>query len=140
MSSAFGPGENFSGMSPLGKELFVQKVVHKAYVKVDEKGTEAAAVTAVVIEKTAISPKPSFVANRPFMFLVKDEKTGSILFMDSVANPGIFGACHTDTRQLSEGRIRRACCRYGAGSKTFERSGVGKRYSHWRTNSQTSDV
>lgn len=88
MSSAFKPGEaDFTGMSPLGEDLFIGKVVHKAYIKVNEKGTEAAAVTAVVGGIGITPSKPSFVADRPFMFLIKDEKTGSILFMGSVANP-----------------------------------------------------
>ncbi len=88
MSSAFEPDSaDFSAMSPLGENLFISKVVHKAYVKVEEKGTEAAAVTGVVMKVTAGPEKSSFVADRPFMFLIKDEKTGSILFIGSVVNP-----------------------------------------------------
>lgn len=88
MKKAFIPGvANFSGMDGT-KNLFISKTVHKAYVKVDETGTEAAAVTAVVLRLTSVpSTKPTFVANHPFMFLIKDEKTDSILFMGSVANP-----------------------------------------------------
>ncbi len=88
MSSAFEPSlADFSAMSPVGKDLYIDKIVHKTYIKVEEKGTEAAAVTAVGMNETAVVENPSFIANRPFMFLIKDEKTDSILFMGSVVNP-----------------------------------------------------
>ncbi len=88
MNAAFVPGEaNFSGMDGT-KNLFISKTVHKAYVKVDEEGTEAAAVTAVAMKLTGLpGPKPTFVADHPFMFIIKDEKTGAILFIGSVSNP-----------------------------------------------------
>ncbi len=88
MVTAFIPGEaNFSGMDGT-RDLFVSKTIHKAYVKVDEKGTEAAAVTAVIMELTAVPPpKPTFVADHPFMFIIKDEITGAILFVGHVSNP-----------------------------------------------------
>jgi len=87
INAAFAPDEaDFSGMDGT-RDLYVSKTVHKAYVKVDEEGTEAAAVTAVVIELTATPPKPSFVADRPFMFVIRDEMTGAILFMGNVSDP-----------------------------------------------------
>lgn len=82
--AAFIPGAaDFSGMDGT-RTLFIDEAIHKAYVKVDEKGTEAAAVT-VLIAKGAIPP--SFVADRPFMFIIKDERTGAILFMGSLSDP-----------------------------------------------------
>jgi len=86
INTAFIPGEaNFSGMDGT-RNLFIWKTIHKAYVKVDEKGTEAAAVTAVIM--MGITPTPKlFVADHPFMFIIKDEITGAILFMGHVSNP-----------------------------------------------------
>lgn len=85
MNTAFIPGKaNFSGMDGT-RNLFIGKTIHKAYVKVDEKGTEAAAVTAVIM--LGISEKVTFVADHPFMFIIKDEITGAILFMGHVSNP-----------------------------------------------------
>lgn len=55
-------------LANLGKELFIEKIVHKAYIKVDEEGTEAAAVTAVVVTMTALpGSEPSFVVDHPFI-------------------------------------------------------------------------
>lgn len=68
-----------------GGALYVGSAAHVAHVSVDEVGTEAAAVT--VIELEIVSKPPSFVADRPFMFLVHDAESGAILFMGSVADP-----------------------------------------------------
>lgn len=88
INAAFIPREaNFSGMDGT-RGLFISKTVHKAYVKVDEEGTEAAAVTAIVMELTSVQPQPpTFIADHPFMFIIKDEKTGAVLFIGSVINP-----------------------------------------------------
>ena len=78
---------DFSGMVP-GKRLFISHVVHKGFVDVNEAGTEAAAATAVVIGKKS-EPRPGvFNADHPFVFLIREARTGSILFMGRVANPG----------------------------------------------------
>jgi len=78
---------DFSGMT--GKpNLFISKVIHQAYVDVNEKGTEAAAATAVVMEgKAKPSRPPVFRADHPFLFLIRDRKTGSILFLGRLADP-----------------------------------------------------
>ncbi len=78
---------NLYGISDRG--LSVTKVLHKAYVKVDEEGTEAAAATAVVIGITAVNPNSmvKFVADHPFIFLIRDNNTGAILFMGRITNP-----------------------------------------------------
>ena len=92
MPLAFSPdGADFSGMTG-SRDLYISKVIHQAFVNVDEKGTEAAAATAVVMEMTAIrnpaEPK-IFNANHPFIFLIKDNTTGSILFMGKIMKPEI---------------------------------------------------
>jgi len=74
---------DLSGISE--QPLCLAAVVHEAYVKVDEEGTEAAAATAVVAVPTSMPP--SFVADHPFLFLIRDDLTGSILFMGRVADP-----------------------------------------------------
>ena len=88
MSDAFAPGRaDFSGMDGT-RELFIQAVVHKAFVDVNEEGTEAAAATGVVVGVTSIGPPPVvFRADHPFLFLIRDNETGSILFIGRVANP-----------------------------------------------------
>ncbi|MCX7998408.1 MAG: hypothetical protein N3A69_05575, partial [Leptospiraceae bacterium] len=62
-------------------------VVHQAYVKVDEKGSEAAAATAVVVGVTAVREKKVFRVDRPFVFVIQDRETGLILFMGRVVDP-----------------------------------------------------
>jgi serpin B len=75
---------DFSGMD--GTDLlFIRDVVHKAFVAVDEAGTEAAAATAVVMEEE--SEPYSIRIDRPFIFLIRDRETGSILFLGRVMNP-----------------------------------------------------
>jgi len=73
------------GFHEEGGTLHVGSAAHAAHVSVDEVGTEAAAAT--VIELELVSRPPSFVADRPFMFLVHDAESGTILFMGSVADP-----------------------------------------------------
>jgi serpin B len=77
---------DFSGMTG-GKDLFISLVIHQAYVKVDEKGTEAAAATAVVMELTAVMPRYVFRADHPFIFIIQEKDTGNILFLGRVADP-----------------------------------------------------
>ena len=77
---------DFSGM--IGKkELYVTAVVHKAFVDVNEEGTEATAATGVVVGVRSIRVTPTFRADHPFVFLIRDNWTGSILFMGRVENP-----------------------------------------------------
>jgi len=88
MPIAFSGSADFSGMT--GKpELFISAVVHKAFVAVDEAGTEAAAATAVIMELTAVPEPPVEVTiDRPCIFLIRDIETGAILFVGRVMNPG----------------------------------------------------
>jgi len=89
MTDAFVPDvADFSGMN--GKrDLFIWAVIHKAYVDVNEEGTEAAAATAVVVGITSVMPGriPVFRADHPFLFLIRDNHSGSILFIGRVMNP-----------------------------------------------------
>ena len=89
MPTAFTNNADFSGMTGK-KDLFISDVIHQAFVEVDEKGTEAAAATAVVMKNTAVreeSEPISFIADHPFIFLIKDNTTGNILFMGRVTDP-----------------------------------------------------
>jgi serpin B len=87
MTDAFLGKADFSGMN--GKrDLFFSAVIHKAFVDVNEQGTEAAAATAVVVRAIAIRP-PVFRADHPFLFLIRDNDSGSILFIGRMMNPKI---------------------------------------------------
>jgi len=79
---------DFSGMDGQHR-LFIADVVHKAFVNVDEKGTEAAAATGVVVRPaSAMMPEVKMTVDHPFIFLIRDTSTGSILFMGRVLDPG----------------------------------------------------
>ncbi|MBN2543393.1 serpin family protein [bacterium] len=86
MIDAFAPGEaDFSGMDGT-KDLFISLVLHNAFIEVNEEGTEAAAATAVVMTK---GPGPkTFRADHPFIFMIKENTTGSILFLGRLMEPG----------------------------------------------------
>jgi serpin B len=85
MTDAFESGKaDFSGMD--GKrDIFISHVIHKAFVDVNEEGTVAAAATAIV--RTLGGGPPSFYADHPFIFLIRDKRSGCILFLGRVANP-----------------------------------------------------
>jgi serpin B len=69
------------------RDLFISHVIHKAFVDVNEKGTEAAAATAVVMTRGLASDEVTFRADRPFLFAIRDRQTGSILFLGRLKNP-----------------------------------------------------
>ena len=78
---------DFSGMTG-NRDLSISRVVHKAFVGVDEAGTEAAAATAVIMLGTAMPAMPLEVSvDRPFIFLIRDIQTGSVIFVGRVVNP-----------------------------------------------------
>ena len=80
------PGADFSGMD--GTDLlYIDKVIHKAFVEVNEKGTEAAAATAVMMAMASAEPMEIFNADHPFIFLIQQKETGNILFMGKVMDP-----------------------------------------------------
>ena len=88
MPDAFAPNKaDFSGMDGT-RSLCISAVIHKAFVDVNEEGTEAAAATGVAMRLTAVlEPPPVFRADHPFIFLIRDNRTGSILFMGRLAHP-----------------------------------------------------
>ena len=88
MADAFSPNKaDFSGMTG-NRDLFISAVLHKAYVDVNEEGTEAAAATGVVMKLTSVGPAvPVFRADHPFIFLIRDKVSGSILFIGRVMDP-----------------------------------------------------
>jgi len=87
MPVAFSGDADFSGMTG-NRELAISDVVHKAFVSVDEAGTEAAAATAVVMRLTAMPGETvQMKVDRPFIFLIRDIETGTVLFVGRVVNP-----------------------------------------------------
>jgi serpin B len=90
MGDAFDPLKaNFSGMDGRLNWLYIGAVIHKAYVDVNEEGTEAAASTAVVMRIKMSKPLPpeTFRADHPFIFLIRENQTNSILFIGRVVEP-----------------------------------------------------
>jgi serpin B len=85
MRKAFGTGADFSGIDGSGG-LHISAVVHKAFVDVNEEGTEAAAATGVVMT-TMMRPKPVFRADHPFVFLIRDTRNASVLFLGRIVTP-----------------------------------------------------
>lgn len=88
MRDAFSSGAaDLSGMDG-SRSLFIMDVIHKAFVAIDEEGTEAAAATAVTVGTTSVPPPPTPMAlDRPFLFLIQDHATGAILFLGRVVDP-----------------------------------------------------
>lgn len=87
MSDAFTGQADFSGMTG-NKDLYISAVIHKAFVDVNEEGTEAAAATAVAIKLLSMpTPPPVFRADHPFVLLIRHNPTESILFLGRVVNP-----------------------------------------------------
>jgi serpin B len=87
MTDAFSSNADLSGMDGT-QELFIQDVVHKAFVDVDEAGTEAAAATAVIIALKAMPRQPVQVTiDRPFVFFIRDIQTNTVLFVGRIVDP-----------------------------------------------------
>jgi len=86
MGIAFSNNADFSGIC---KDIYISRVLHKALIEINEKGSEAAAATVVEMKCIAYEETPEFNANRPFFFAITDEKTDSILFMGKLENPSI---------------------------------------------------
>ena len=90
MRLAFEPGgADLSGIAGKPGDLYITSVVHEAYLSVDEAGTEAAAATGVAISPTAMPAPPpvEFIVDRPFAFVLRDIKTGAVLFTGVVSRP-----------------------------------------------------
>lgn len=90
MPTAFTWSADFSGMDGT-RNLYIDDVVHQAFVEVNEEGTEAAAATGVTMQLTSLRvdepPVPVFRADHPFIFLIREDETGNILFIGRVTNP-----------------------------------------------------
>jgi serpin B len=88
MTKAFRPGADFSGIDG-EHDLYLSKVVHQVVVNLDEEGTEAAAATGVIgFRVLAVKAKPTpFRVDRPFLYVIRDLKSGAILFLGRVADP-----------------------------------------------------
>jgi serpin B len=90
MKNAFTSGADFSGLGGSPGELALSDVIHKAFIDVNEEGTEAAAATAVGVERTSARvepPTPVFRADHPFVFLIRDTRSDSILFLGRLVAP-----------------------------------------------------
>jgi serpin B len=90
MPSAFGTAGDFTGMADL-KPLSINEVLQEAFVDVDEIGTEAAGLTALILEGgggRGELERVVFHADHPFMYVIRDEQTGTILFMGRMVEPG----------------------------------------------------
>jgi serpin B len=88
MRDAFGTGSDFSGMTG-NKDLSISEVIHKAFVEVNEQGTEAVAATGIAMTTAMAGPVQieEFHADHPFLFLIRDQRSGTILFIGRVADP-----------------------------------------------------
>ena len=88
MKDAFNAAADFSGIDGT-RALVISEVIHKAFVSVNEAGTEAAAATAVIFSFGAAPSNPiELTLDHPFIFLIRDIETGAILFVGRVLNPG----------------------------------------------------
>lgn len=89
MPDAFSDRADFSGMDG-SRDLYISAVIHKAFVDVNEEGTEAAAATGVVVRSLAVQrpqPMPTFRADHPFIFLIRETHSGSVLFLGRMEDP-----------------------------------------------------
>jgi serpin B len=88
MNDAFSKRADFSKMTG-NKELYISAIIHKTFIEVDEKGTEAAAATAVVMRMKSAPPvdSPEFKADHPFFYFIRENSTGTILFTGRLNDP-----------------------------------------------------
>jgi serpin B len=88
MDLAFGRDADFSGMTG-EKNLYIDEVIHKAFIEVSESGTEAAAATGAIISlKSAYRDEPvQFNADHPFLYFIRDRRTGCIIFLGRLVRP-----------------------------------------------------
>ena len=87
MPTAFSPRANLTGLTSDLPNLSIDNVVHETFIAVDEKGTEAAGATAIIIRPPSIPQGPQFFADRPFLFVIVDRRNGVPLFIGRVLDP-----------------------------------------------------
>jgi serpin B len=87
MKDAFGEAADFTGMGGRKGDLWIGQIKHKAFVEVNEEGTEAAAATAVGMKTKSIRYAREFRADHPFIFIIRDNRSDAIVFMGRVTNP-----------------------------------------------------
>lgn len=86
MNRAFSGKADFTGVSDKGN-LYISRVRHKTFIEVDEKGTEAAAATSTGIMGASATTPTQFIADRPFLFFIRDDRSGTNLFVGKIVNP-----------------------------------------------------
>lgn len=86
MPTAFTGGADFSGMTG-ARGFFISAAIHRSFIEVNEEGTEAAAATALLVGSISVYLKPSFRADHPFLFALRDSKSGSVLFLGRLVDP-----------------------------------------------------
>lgn len=90
VSAVFGDGADLTGIAPASEQLQVSEAFHKAFIAVDEKGTEAAAATAISARAGSAPPSNEpipFAVDRPFLFAIRDTQSGALLFLGHVVDP-----------------------------------------------------
>jgi len=86
MTDAFSGAADFSRIDGT-RRLQITDVLHKGFIGIDERGTEAAAATAVIVGETSLPPSATLIVDRPFVFFIRDRPTGAILFLGRVIDP-----------------------------------------------------
>jgi serpin B len=92
MEKAFVPDENdggFGNMADFGDELAITGIIHKSFIEVSEKGTEAAAATIIAGDTGAPTDPPGFYGTKPFVYVIRDDRSETILFMGKVEDPTV---------------------------------------------------
>jgi len=98
MGPAFRPGADFTKMSPIGNRICIDYVRQKTYIEVDERGTKAAAVTAVGMRVVSFT---GVIADRPFVFAIREKLSGTLLFVGLVGDPTF--------KDSGEGKLGEGC-------------------------------
>jgi serine protease inhibitor len=87
MPGAFGPAANFDGIGSASGTIMLSKVVHRTFIEINEEGAEAAAVTAVGAIARSMPAQNEFIADHPFIYVLRHVKTNTVLFIGKMSNP-----------------------------------------------------